>query len=230
MASKNSEWVGGSGFLALIDHELFLVTTAHIGDRDLAPRADWREWPDRIFVGHTVLVDQEDGLPKRIASFELFFEDSELQRIPRFKYQLREDMPGRMADIILLPLGQEVQLEQTYRFFDLPAEIGDHRPGAPVTLVGRPTSTFPQLVATTGHATVQAGPLRLMFPAGQDGDSGAPVINAQGLLLGMNVGSHVNAMDQAMLLSPEAIVALASSVDGVALEWPQFAAVSPGTP
>lgn len=25
-----------------------------------------------------------------------------------------------------------------------------------------------------------------MFPAGQDGDSGAPVINAQGLLLGMN--------------------------------------------
>lgn len=93
-------------------------------------------------MGHRVLMNQEDNLPKRIASFELFDEDSELRRVPRFKYHLREDMPGRMADIILLSLGPEVQLEQPYRIFDLPAEIGDHRQGAPVTMIGRRRALF----------------------------------------------------------------------------------------
>ncbi len=222
MAPVKDAWTAGSGFLARISGELFLVTTAHIGDRELAPRAEWSLWPDSIYLADTVEVDQEDNLPKRIASFELFTEDSDARRIPLFKYHLRQDRPGRIADIILLPIPPDHPVAELYSDFDLPANIGDHEVGAAVTMLGRKVSTFPSLVVTPGFTTMQAGPLRFMIPEGEEGDSGGPVTNGRGQLLGMNVGSHENLPSQAMLMSPETIVAVASAVEGVAEDWPEF--------
>jgi hypothetical protein len=46
----------------------------------------------------------------------------------------------------------------------------------------------------------------------------------------MNVGSHVNFPEAAMLMSPEAIESLAEAVRGVAKRRPQFESESPTPP
>ncbi|WP_160667949.1 hypothetical protein [Pseudarthrobacter sp. ATCC 49987] len=229
MARKYStadQWLHGSGFLARIHGSTFLVTVAHLGDCELAPRADWSLWPDSIFLADTVDVDEEDGLPKRIEEFVLFIEGHKGKRVPRFKYRLRQERPGTIADIILLPLQSDDRIVKMYSSFHLPVDKGDHQPGALVTQLGR-RSEFPALSDTEHHSTLLDGPVRLMVPEGQEGDSGGPVINSGGLLLGMNVGSHVNYPNAAMLMSPEAIEALATAVRGVAKGWPQFAPQGP---
>lgn len=215
-------WAVGSGFLARIDSEIFLVTVAHLADPELAPRDDWSLWADAMFLTDVVDVDDEDGLPKRIAKFDLFIEGHKGKRVPRFKYQSRPERPGTIADIILLPLQPDDLVVKMYRIFDLPAESGPHQPGAVVTQLGRRVVKFPALSVTTRESKEQAGPARIIFPAGEDGDSGGPVISSSGLFLGMNVGSPENRLQDAMLMSPEAVVALATAVRGVAKDWPQF--------
>lgn len=223
------QWLFGSGFLVRINGEIFLVTVAHLGDHQLAPSADWSLWPDRIFLADTADVDEADGLPKRVAPFDLFFEGHNGKRVPRFKYLLRQERPGTIADIILLPLQSDDRIVKMYSSFDLPADKGDHEPGAVVTQLGR-RSEFPALSVTEHRLTLKDGPVRLMVPEGQAGDSGGPVIDSVGLLLGMNVGSHANFPEAAMLMSPEAIESLAEAVRGVAKGWPQFGSGSPTTP
>lgn len=223
----DDKWVVGSGFLARINGEIFLVTVAHLGDPELAPRADWSLWPDNIFLTDTVDMDEEDGLPKRIEKFDLFIEGHKGKRVPRFKYLLRQERPGTMADLILLPLQSDDRIMKMYSCFDLPADIGAHEPDAEVTQLSRRRNKFPALSVTTHKSKEQAGPARFMFPEGEKGDSGGPVISSTGLFLGMNIGSHENLPDEAMLMSPEAVVALATAVRGVAKDWPQFGSQHP---
>ncbi len=173
-------------------------------------------------------VDEEDGLPTRIDTFGLFIEGHKGKRVPRFKYQIRHDRPGTIADIILLPLQQEDLVVKMYVSFDLPAGKGPHQPGAVVNQLGR-RDEFPALSVTQHHSTQMAGPLRFMAPEGQEGDSGGPVISSTGLLLGMNVGSHFQLLQEAMLMSPEAIESVATAVRGAAKDWPQFGSGSPAS-
>jgi hypothetical protein len=227
--SKPGKWRHGSGFLVRTDGQLFLVTAAHLADYDLAPRSDWSLWSKEIFLADTIEVDTDDGLPKRIASFELFFEGHKGKRVPKFRYVLRPERPGTIADIILVPVQQEDLVVQKYSSFDLPQDRGPHQPGAVVTQLGR-RNDFPALSVTQHCSTQQAGPVRLMKPPGEDGDSGGPVLDATGLLLGMNVGSHELRLDEAMLMSPEAIESVSKAARGVATDWPDFAPPSLPSP
>ena len=211
----------GSGFLVAVDGQLFLATVAHLADYDLAPRSEWQLWSSEIFLADTAEIDSEVGLPKRLASFELFIEGHKGKRVPRFRYVLRQDRPGTIADIVLIPVQQGDLVTHTYATFDLPQGKGDHQPGAVVTQLGR-RSEFPALSVTEHVSTDHAGPVRFMKPEGQEGDSGGPVLNAAGLLVGMNVGSHKQRLDEAMLMSPEAIESVSKAVRGVAVDWPDF--------
>lgn len=217
----DNDWLNGSGFLACINSETYLVTVAHLCDQELAPRSDWSLWPDNIFLADTEDVDVEDGLPLRKEQFALFIEGHKGKRVPKFKYLLRPERPGTIADIILLPLQPEDLVVKMYSSFNLPADRGPHEPGAVVNQLGR-RNEFPDLSVTKHNCTQQAGPLRFIRPEGQPGDSGGPVVSASGLLLGMNVGSHVQLPNEGMAMSPEAIEALATSIRGVAKDWPQF--------
>lgn len=223
------QWLFGSGFLVRINGEIFLVTVAHLCDHQLAPSADWSLWPDNIFLADTADVDEDDGCPKRMEKFDLFFEGHKGKRVPRFKYLLRQERPGTIADIILLRLQSDDRIVKMYSSFDLPADKGEHEPGAVVTQLGR-RSEFPALSVTEHRFTLKDGPVRLMVPEGQEGDSGGPVVSSTGLLFGMNVGSHVNFPEAAMLMSPEAIESLAEAVRGVAKRWPQFESGGPTPP
>ncbi|MGN5734576.1 hypothetical protein [Arthrobacter psychrochitiniphilus] len=214
----------GSGFFVRIEGEVFLTTTAHLCDFELAPRAEWDVWAKQIF-----LIDASGPLGEEemttLANFELFTPNHDNERVPRFKYLLRAERPGTIADLILIPIQTDNPVLDMYDTFDLPADIGAHMAGEMVTQLGR-RSDFPALSVAQHYSTQSAGPVRIMFPNGQEGDSGGPAIDKGGNLVGMNVGSHVNLPDHAMLMSPEAIVALAASVNGVAPNWPQFAPAS----
>lgn len=211
----------GSGFLVRVNGEVFLATVAHLGDAVLAPRSDWSLWADSIFLVDSAAVDTGTGSYTPIEVFPLFFEGYKGKRIPRFKYFLRQEKPGTIADIILLPLQDSARIVGMYHCFDLPADRGNHEYGSEVTQLGR-RNEFPALSVAKHRSHLSEGPVRLMIPETQEGDSGGPVINSDGLLVGMNVGSHAKFPEAAMLMSPESIEALAAAVHGIVKDWPQF--------
>ncbi|MFQ4149746.1 hypothetical protein AAGW05_13795 [Arthrobacter sp. LAPM80] len=104
-------------------------------------------------------------------------------------------------------------------FFDLPRDIGPHHFGAEVTQLGR-RDGFPRLSNAKHRSTHQGGAIRLMQPEASEGDSGGPVVDSNGNLLGISYNTSNSFPDTAMLLSAESIVAVASSVNGVTVEWP----------
>ena len=211
----------GSGFLVRVSGEIFLATVAHLGDAVLAPRTDWSLWVENIFFVDAAAVDTATGSYTQIEEFPLFFEGYKGKRVPRFKYFLRQERLGTIADVILLPLQDSAQIVGMYHCFDLPADRGNHEYGSEVTQLGR-RSEFPALSVAKHRSHLREGPVRLMIPETQEGDSGGPVINLDGLLVGMNVGSHANFPKAAMLMSPESIEALAAAVRGIVKDWPQF--------
>ncbi|WAH96191.1 hypothetical protein [Arthrobacter sp. MMS18-M83] len=156
-----------------------------------------------------------------VAELSLFDLGPGGERLPRFKYAHRPEagVPGIIQDIILLPIQEDDYMATLYRIFDLPAERGEHEFGATVTMLGR-RNEFPELSAVQHTLTIQGGPARYMVPEGQEGDSGGPVVTARGLLIGMNVGTHKQLPGHAMLISTEAIEAVATSVDGNTNDWP----------
>ncbi|MDP9890802.1 hypothetical protein [Pseudarthrobacter enclensis] len=58
--STDSSPTIGSGFLAQLDGEIFLVTVAHLGDPVLAPRADWSLWPDKLLLADRAAKEDEE--------------------------------------------------------------------------------------------------------------------------------------------------------------------------
>lgn len=217
-----TQHVIGSGFLVRINDGLFLATVAHLGDPIPTPRLDWSFWPATIFL---VNRDSDPNDVSMLAELSLFDLAPEGGRLPRFKYAHRPEpgAPGIIQDIILLPIQEDDYMAALYTAFDLPAERGKHEFGATVTMLGR-RNEFPGLSTVQHTLTLQGGPARYMIPEGQDGDSGGPVVTTEGLLIGMNVGTHKQLPGHAMLISAEAIEALATSVDGNASDWPTASA------
>lgn len=210
----------GSGFLVRVNNEIFLATVAHLADPILAPRSDWTKWSEEIHLVNPT-SGTDGGAIDLIETYPLFTEDLRGQRSPVFKYHLREDKHGTIVDAILIPVPHGSHLKSSYQHFDLPNDIGSHRPLTEVLQLGR-RDEFPALNVSHHLSTTSSGPLRFAAPEGRSGDSGGPAVDLDGHLLGLNVGSHAQAPEQAMMMSPEAIEAIANSKDGVAPNWPQF--------
>ncbi|WP_073708040.1 serine protease [Glutamicibacter sp. 0426] len=213
-SGENKEPLGGSGFLVTCNGEKYLVTAAHLANHQLAPSSDWSLWSNEL-----ILVDQSI---RPVEIYQLFYEGHKGKRVPRFKYYLREDRENSIADLILVPVENSSVIARTYESFDLDQEMGSYEPDIEVLMLGRPTEGFPAL-SVVSHTTKDAhGPLRFMAPDAAEGNSGGPAISLSGELLGMNVGSHVQRPNEAMLMSPESIRSLTQAQRGKADEWPKF--------
>lgn len=213
-SGKNKNPMVGSGFLITYKGEKYLVTAAHLANYQLAPSSDWSLWSNEL-----ILVDQSLAL---VEIYQLFYEEHKGIRVPRFKYYLREDRENSIADLILVPVEKSSVIARTYVSFDLDQEIGTYEPDTEVLMLGRPAEGFPRLSVVSHTSKDAQGPLRFMTPDAAEGNSGGPVVSLLGELLGMNVGSHVQRPNEAMLMSPESIRALTQAQRGKAEEWPKF--------
>lgn len=210
----------GCGFLANIGGQTYLVTAAHLANHQLTPTGDWSVWADKIFLVDDAPVKNEEF--KRLSEFPLFIEGNRGKRVPRFKYSWRHERPNSIMDLIMLPIDSKDPIATLYSGFHLPADKGAHDPGAEVTMLGRPRDGFPDLNVRTHHLTVERGIARHMEPMTRQGDSGGPVVNASGHLVGMAFGGDHPDVPGALLLSTEAIEAIATAVRGVVPGWPQY--------
>ncbi|NYG16104.1 hypothetical protein BJ956_000623 [Arthrobacter psychrochitiniphilus] len=204
----------GSGFLVRIDGQIYLTTAAHLCDFVLAPRSDWSLWPEHVSLVSTSHTGTGSGTPQPIESYPLFVLGHGNKLVPSFKYVLAPDRTELVVDMILIPVQSDSLVASTYKCFELPSSLGPHETGEAAIQLGR-RGDFPALSATHHLQTVGRGPVRHMYPKGQPGDSGGPVIDSRGRLLGMNMGTHVERPDEAMLMSTDLIVATASSRRGV---------------
>ncbi|WP_459384543.1 hypothetical protein [Arthrobacter humicola] len=224
---RKREITVGSGFLARINADLYLVTVAHLADEIVTPRADWTVWPDEIHLVNPDKPLDAQGRPTKINTYPLFIEGYNGKKVPRFKYALRTEpgYEGQVQDVMLLPLQDDDPIVKMYDVFDLPKDRATFAQGATVTMLGR-RNPFPSLSTAEHTLTQDLGLIRFMDPLTQKGDSGGPVVTSTGLLLGMMIGEHLD-VPGAMLMSTETIESVATSVRGAAKDWPGTTITTP---
>ncbi|WP_193058683.1 serine protease family protein [Glutamicibacter arilaitensis] len=213
--------VYGSGFLAKIEEAFYLVTVAHLGDPQLLPRKDWSVWGNKIQIVEPTGPNNPEGSWAGIADHQLFRTSAFGHRIPRFKYFIREDQPDGVADVILIPIEASDPLMRHYRCFNLPEESTSPSLGEVVTLLGR-RDDFPSLATREHHIVQVDGPIHVLSPTSSEGDSGGPVIDEMGQFVGMNFGVPPGDNYKSLILTPNAILAVAQSTNGVSQTWPKF--------
>ena len=91
-----------------------------------------------------------------VADFTLFYEGHKGKRAPQFKYSRRQDLPGTIMDIILLPLFPDDPMVKMFSSFDLPTDRGTHEFGADLTMHSR-RSEFPAPSVASHVLTIQNG-------------------------------------------------------------------------
>lgn len=203
--TQDGERVGGSGFLVQISGQIYLVTVAHLPTGgQIEQTDDWALWANEI-----TLHDANDTLLGRAALFDMH----DGSKTPRFKYGRSNDVPGILADVILLPLSAGDPMASMSEIFLLPAQ-STARIGETVTAVGcRP---WPASNTAAHVITGLDGAVLHVEPPTQPGDSGGPVVTSSGALLAMSYGldNPSTPGHQGLTLTVGLIQAVAGAVDG----------------
>jgi hypothetical protein len=200
----------GSGFLVQIDGQIYLVTAAHLMNGEKDQTDDWSQWVNEI-----TLVDESLRAVSRVPVFDV---DGNGTKVPRFLFGRPQDAPGRIMDIILLPLSPEEAMSSMSTIFALPSSRATYKLGDEVTMLGR-RDPWPNLSVAKHVLTDQAGAVLYMHPEGQQGDSGGPVVCSTGLLVGMNYGGQNSLRPGAILISAELIEKISTAVNGFIGGW-----------
>lgn len=210
-----TELTVGSGFLVEVGGQIYLVTVAHMANYQPDQTDDWSLW-NSVLTFH----DEDRNI---VAQVPLFDEDKDA-RTPLFKYGRATDPPGRILDLILLPLSPEEPMANISKIFVFPDDKATYSQGDEVTMLGR-RDPWPQLSVTTHVVTEPDSAIMHMEPEGKQGDSGGPVISATGSLVGMIYGSGNPHIPGAMVISAAIIEAVTGAVDGFVDGWSYSEAV-----
>lgn len=139
-------------------------------------------------------------------------------RTPLFKYIRATDEPGRILDLILLPLSPGDTMAGMSRIFVLPSEKATYEKDDKVLMFGR-RDPWPYLNVTTHRVAVPDAQIMHMEPEGKPGDSGGPVLTPSGALVCMNYGHGNSAASGAMVISSELFEIATTSTDGFVKGW-----------
>lgn len=187
-----------------------MATAAHIANYQEDQMAEWSKWS-----GELHLVD-ENRVSR--ASVRLFDETSGA-RTPLFKYLRATNEPGRILDLILLPLSPGDPMASMSKIFVLPDEKATYGLDDKVLMFGR-RDPWPHLNVSTHRVTVPDPAIMHMEPEGKSGDSGGPVLTAGGSLVGMNYGhDNPGGAPGAMVILSELIEIAATTSDGYVNGW-----------
>ncbi|WP_343616838.1 trypsin-like peptidase domain-containing protein [Novosphingobium sp.] len=178
---------GGTGFFALYEGRLWLVTAAHVALGANGVHDRWAEWPDEI------AVHVGPGM------VSVLFDD---QRQPLFAYKAEA---GSVADILALDLSPVAEFDfmGSVEIYDLAAAAAV-AVGEAITAHGFPTDVddWPQAVVR-GLSVVALSPGVIEhLLSTSNGMSGGPVLDERGALLGLVMG-HNNGIGR--IASVEAI-------------------------
>lgn len=195
----------GAGFLATFANQTYLITVAHLATGQVSQSDDWGMWADEVHYAPSGQSAQV--LP-------LFDLGSFGERRPRFKFLRAEDAPNILMDVIMLPLQQADLLFEAADAFDLPREWAPtYVPGQDVHMVGY--QPWPE-VKVQSHLLIEPGPVHLVHPPQTRGFSGGPVVDANGLLVGMPFGTEgPSCSGRGQLVAAPLIGRIANSVNGV---------------
>ncbi|MGP9033424.1 hypothetical protein ACT17S_10185 [Glutamicibacter mysorens] len=168
----------GTGFLISVDNQVYLVTVAHLATGKVSQTDDWTLWADQIQYAPT-------GTSETVMS--LFDVGTFGNRRPRFKFLRAHDIPSVLVDMILLPLDPDDLILNASEIFHLPVDlVNDLIPGQTLYMVG--CAPWPEKKVQL-HSLVMPDVVHLVEPPQTDGFSGCPVVDGEGLLVGMAYGT-----------------------------------------
>lgn len=170
----------GSGFLASVASRTFLVTAAHV-PIDTLPHSDWSKWPRQLWFSPEV---------RSKAAFDLFTPGGD----PLF-FRV-EDYTG-MADFMAIPIRASASMMggilARYAVFNFEQAV-EPLTGSSVTMTGYPYTgvkwPYDPAEQMTGQIIGFNSGLIEIDTKPVKGFSGGPATVADGLLVGMTIGSE----------------------------------------
>lgn len=194
----------GTGFLVEIDEQMYLVTVAHLATGQTSQSDDWAAWADGVHYA-------PDG--KSAATIPLFDAGVFGERRPRFKFRRADDIPSVLVDLILLPLEPGHPVSRVCEIFRLSTDgVRTYTQGQALSMVGFEPWPDPNVQR---HKLVAPGIVHKVLPPQRKGFSGCPVIDSEGLLVGMAYGTEeANHSGHGLVVAVELIAKAARAIDG----------------
>ena len=172
----------GTGSLVYVDELLFLVTVAHLGTGLANSTYDWTSWSPTL---RTILGAEQ---------FEISLFTESGSRDPRFSY-LPLEGSSRVLDLIAIPVSKGDAWATAYTPLTLDLSAPKYL-GAQVFIAGYPdlgSGEWPGRACSTSQGPItRISPNNYPFDVGcsiEEGQSGAPVLDLSGRLLGIAFGT-----------------------------------------
>lgn len=226
VAPRGTELTGGSGFLAEVDGETFLVTVAHHATGLNRNPEDWATRTPRVHVPMGPAPAPGAPIPVHSSPIELFDYTEGGTRVPRFRYVRPSWTPGFMTDVILRPLHASWDSAANFSVVHLNGGDGGPTPGQSANAWGYPVdvvTAWPRRTATHGPVVALSGrgpALLLIDMKVNEGFSGAPVFVDDGRFVGMVIGETDDGASHAQILTPGIIRSAASDPGGSLVPGP----------